>query len=63
MTSAYFELVTSNMFSGGHIGRTRSTVICSNERPIPKKSRNCLGILSREKGQKREPTPPHIITQ
>lgn len=41
----------------------RSNVCWSSERPVPKKSRNCLGSVLRLNGQKRLPIPPPMMTQ
>ena len=51
------------MFSVGMIFLKRSKVCCSKERPVPKKSRNCLGCVLRLNGQKRLPIPPPMMTQ
>ena len=61
--SAYRSLVTTSMFSVGITCLNRSNVCCNNERPVPKKSRNCFGRVLRLKGQKRLPIPPPMITQ
>ncbi len=34
-----------------------------NDFPVPRMSRNCLGIDCRLLGQKREPMPPAMMTQ
>ena len=51
------------LFSNAMIFLKRSNVSWSKERPVPKKSRNCLGSVLRLKGQKRLPMPPPIMTQ
>ena len=56
-------LVTMYMFFTGTTCEKRSNVSCNSERPVPKKSRNCLGRPLRLKGQKRLPMPPAMMTQ
>ena len=60
---SYISLVMRMILSTGTMPCIRSNAVCSKLRPVPKKSRNCLGFSALLKGQKRLPTPPHMITQ
>ena len=60
--AAYLSLVTTHMFSTGHIVRNLSTVNCISVFPTPRMSINCLGYSGVEIGQKRLPMPPAMIT-
>ena len=46
----------------GQRGRNRSHVDCRSVLPVPRTSRNCLGLEFLLYGQKRTPTPPAIRT-
>ena len=50
------------MFEGGTTELSLSKVIWMRERPVPRMSRNCLGLDVRDIGQNLVPTPPAIIT-
>ena len=61
--STYADEVTTMIFCSGTIFRNRSYVSWMKLLPIPRMSRNCLGMEFLLIGQKRLPTPPAIITQ
>jgi len=62
MSALYRALVTTYMRSAGTMGSSRSAVIWMRVRPRSRMSRNCFGRPERLIGQKREPTPPAMMT-
>ena len=56
-------MVTTRKFSTGTMAAKRSKVERMNDFPVPRMSRNCLGLTCRLMGQKRVPMPPAMITQ
>ena len=59
----YLRLVTTQIFSFGHIPLNLSIVNCIKVRPTPNTSINCLGTSAVLIGQNLLPTPPAIITK
>jgi hypothetical protein len=60
-SAAWFRPVTIRVRSAGTSGRIRSTVSRMIVRS-PRMSSRCFGILSRLRGQNRDPFPPAMMT-
>ena len=56
------SFVTTKMFSLGIVAFNLANVIWINDWPVPRMSRNCLGLDVLDIGQNLVPKPPAIIT-